>query len=39
MSPLIFVVFALILLVVIILAANIKIVPQSRAYVIEKLGA
>ena len=40
MSPtLLFILLALVLLLVIILAANIKIVPQSRAYVIERLGA
>lgn len=38
MEGLIYVVIALVLLAVIILAANIKIVPQSKAYVIERLG-
>ena len=39
MGPLIYVIVALVLLAVIILAANIKIVPQSKAYVVERLGA
>ena len=39
MGPLIYVIVAIVLLAVIILAANIKIVPQSKAYVIERLGA
>ncbi|MCQ2463282.1 MAG: SPFH/Band 7/PHB domain protein [Clostridia bacterium] len=39
MGPLTYVIIGLVLLVVVIIAANIKIVPQSRAYVIEKLGA
>ena len=34
----IYVVLGLILLIVIILVANIKIVPQSKSYVIERLG-
>lgn len=38
MGPLIYVIVAIILLVLIILVANIKIVPQSKAYVIERLG-
>ncbi len=38
-NPLIYVLFGLLALVVIIIAANIKIVPQSKAYVIERLGA
>ena len=36
---LIIIIVALVLFVVALVAANIKIVPQSRAYVIEKLGA
>ncbi|MDO4380579.1 MAG: SPFH domain-containing protein [Clostridia bacterium] len=39
MEGLIYVIIAIVLLAVIILAANIKIVPQSKAYVIERLGA
>ncbi len=39
MGPLTIVILALILLAVVVIAANIKIVPQSRAYVIERLGA
>ena len=39
MGPFTYVLLAIILLVLIIIAANIKIVPQSRAYVIERLGA
>lgn len=38
MGPLIYVIAAIILLALIILVANIKIVPQSKAYVIERLG-
>ena len=38
MGPLIYVIVAIVLLVLIILVANIKIVPQSKAYVIERLG-
>ncbi len=38
MGPLIYVIVAIILLALIILVANIKIVPQSKAYVIERLG-
>ncbi len=34
-----FFIFPLLLLVVIILVTNVKIVPQSQAYVIERLGA
>ena len=33
-----YVLIALILIAVIIIALNIKIVPQSKAYVIERLG-
>ena len=36
---LIIVIVVLVLFIVALVAANIKIVPQSRAYVIEKLGA
>ena len=39
MGPFTYVLLAIVLLVLIIIAANIKIVPQSRAYVIERLGA
>lgn len=39
MSPLFYVLIAIILIAVIIVALNIKIVPQSKAYVIERLGA
>ena len=39
MEGLIYVIIAIILLAVVILALNIKIVPQSKAYVIERLGA
>ncbi|MDD6021134.1 MAG: SPFH domain-containing protein [Acutalibacteraceae bacterium] len=39
MGPLMYVILGIILLVAIIVACNIKIVPQSRAYVIERLGA
>ncbi len=35
----IYIVLGLILLVVIIVALNIKVVPQSKAYVVERLGA
>ena len=34
-----YVFIGLALFVVVVLAANIKIVPQSKAYVIERLGA
>ncbi len=39
MGPLFWVIIGIILLVAVIIALNIKIVPQSRAYVIERLGA
>lgn len=39
MGPLFYIIIGLILLTVIIVALNIKIVPQSRAYVIERLGS
>lgn len=39
MGPFIYLIIALVLLAVIIVALNIKIVPQSKAYVIERLGA
>ena len=39
MDPLFIVIIALVFIVLVIVAANIKIVPQSKAYVIEKLGA
>ena len=39
MGPLGYVLIGLIALVIIIVIANIKIVPQSKAYVIERLGA
>lgn len=39
MSPFWWVVLGIVLLIAAIVAVNIKIVPQSRAYVIERLGA
>ncbi|MBQ6874312.1 MAG: SPFH/Band 7/PHB domain protein [Clostridia bacterium] len=39
MGPFGFFILGLVLLVAVIVALNIKIVPQSRAYVIERLGA
>jgi len=39
MGPIGYVLVGLIALIVIIVVANIKIVPQSKAYVIERLGA
>ncbi len=39
MNPFIYFVLGVILLVVILVVANIKVVPQSRAMVIERLGA
>ncbi|MBQ8029281.1 MAG: SPFH/Band 7/PHB domain protein [Clostridia bacterium] len=39
MGPLFFLFIILILIAVVVLALNIKIVPQSKAYVIERLGA
>ncbi len=39
MGPVVYVLLALAFLVLLIIALNIKIVPQSRAYVIERLGA
>ncbi len=39
MEDLIYAVIAIVLIAVFILAFNIKIVPQSKAYVIERLGA
>ena len=38
MEGLIYVIIALVLFALVVLAANIKIVPQSKAYVIERLG-
>ena len=35
----IFVIFAILLVIIILIARNIKIVPQAHAYVIERLGA
>ncbi len=39
MSPFLWVILGIVLLIAAIVAVNIKIVPQSRAYVIERLGA
>lgn len=39
MGPLFYVILGIILFVAILIALNIKIVPQSRAYVVERLGA
>lgn len=39
MNPVVYVVIGLVLLLLIILIANIKIVPQSKEYVVERLGA
>ena len=39
MGPVTYVLLALAFLILLIIALNIKIVPQSRAYVIERLGA
>lgn len=39
MSPFLWVILCIVLLITVIVAVNIKIVPQSRAYVIERLGA
>lgn len=39
MSPFLWVFLGIVLLIAAIVAVNIKIVPQSRAYVIERLGA
>lgn len=39
MEDLIYAIIAIVLIAVIVLALNIKIVPQSKAYVIERLGA
>ncbi len=39
MGPVVYVLLALTFLILLIIALNIKIVPQSRAYVIERLGA
>ena len=38
MEGLIYVIIALVLFILVVIAANIKIVPQSKAYVIERLG-
>ena len=35
----VYVLLGIVLVVLLIVAANIKIVPQSKAYVIERLGA
>ncbi len=37
--PIIFVLLGIVLVIILIVIANIKIVPQSKAYVIERLGA
>jgi regulator of protease activity HflC (stomatin/prohibitin superfamily) len=39
MSPTIYFLAALILIVLLVIAVSVKIVPQARAYVIERLGA
>lgn len=39
MGPLIIAIIVIFILILLILIANIKIVPQSKAYVIERLGA
>ena len=39
MDFMIYVVIALVVLVLLIIIANIKIVPQANAYVVERLGA
>lgn len=39
MSPFLWVILGIVILAAAIVAVNIKIVPQSRAYVIERLGA
>lgn len=39
MNPVIIVLAAVILLLIVVIIVNIKIVPQSKAYVIERLGA
>ena len=38
MEGLIYVIIALVLFILVVIAVNIKIVPQSKAYVIERLG-
>ncbi len=38
-SPAIIALIVLVVLILIVIIANIKIVPQSKAYVIERLGA
>ncbi len=39
MDPVIWVLIALVILIVILIIANIKVVPQAHAFVIERLGA
>ncbi len=39
MNPLIIALVVIVFLIIAVIAANIKIVPQSKAYVIERLGA
>ena len=39
MNPFIIALLVIVFLAIVVIAANIKIVPQSRAYVIERLGA
>ena len=39
MSPLIIALLIIALIIIILVVANVKIVPQSKAYVIERLGA
>lgn len=39
MEPIIYVVIALVIVILLILIANVKVVPQAHAYVVERLGA
>ena len=39
MEPAFFIIGFLVLIVVVLIVSNVKIVPQSRAYVVERLGA
>ena len=38
-NPIVFVLLGIVVVIILIVIANIKIVPQSKAYVIERLGA
>ena len=39
MEPIVYVVIALVIVILLILIANVKVVPQAHAYLVERLGA